>query len=142
TGSLDIMEGEAGFGRAMGDNPDWERALAGLGREFHITRMTFKNHACCGHTFAAIDGALALKQKLNLKVEEIERIDVGTYRAGVAITARGRREELLQPTRKGDPDLPLTDAELEDKYMELAAPVLGGAKAKALLARLWQLECA
>src|ERR1041385_4681101 len=58
TGSLDIMEGEAGFGRAMGDNPDWERALVGLGREFHITRMTFKNHACCGHTFAAIDGEI------------------------------------------------------------------------------------
>src|SRR3954471_4178384 len=58
TGSLDILEGEAGFGRAMGDNPDWEHALTGLGRDFHITRMTFKNHACCGHTFAAIDGAL------------------------------------------------------------------------------------
>jgi len=23
TGSLDVLEGEAGFGRAMGDNPDW-----------------------------------------------------------------------------------------------------------------------
>src|SRR3954453_14360681 len=47
-GSLDVMEGEAGFGRAMGDGPDWEKALKGLGSEFHITRMTFKNHACCG----------------------------------------------------------------------------------------------
>src|SRR2546423_2835770 len=215
TGSLDVMEGEAGFGRAMGDNPDWEKALAGLGRDFHITRMTFKNHACCGHTFAAIDGALALKGKLNLRAQDIERVEVGTYRAGVevahyeqprtpaearfsmkyvvatalthgsvrlaafeperlndrgtralmdkvsvgldpeldatfprqraarvAITARGRREELLQPTRKGDPDLPLSDAELQEKYMELAAPVLGADKAQALLARLWRLECA
>ena len=53
TGSLDIMEGEAGYGRAMGyggtgDGPDWERALATLGGDFHICRMTFKNHACCG----------------------------------------------------------------------------------------------
>ena len=62
--------------------------------------------------------------------------------ARVAITARGKREELLQPTRKGDPDLPLTDRELEDKYMELAAPVIGRAKAEELLARLWRLECA
>src|SRR5882672_11741301 len=53
TGSLDCLEG---FGRAMGDDPDWEKAAATLGRELHITRMTFKNHACCGHTFAAIDG--------------------------------------------------------------------------------------
>ncbi|HYR35923.1 MAG TPA: MmgE/PrpD family protein [Burkholderiales bacterium] len=215
TGSLDVLEGEVGFGRAMGDNPDWEKALAGLGRDFHITRMTFKNHACCGHTFAAIDGALALKQKYHLKTEDIERIDVGTYRAGVevahyaqprtpaearfsmkyvvatalthgsvrlaafeparlsdratralmekvsvaldpeldatfprqraarvAITARGRREELLQPTRKGDPDMPLSDAELEDKFRELAFPVLGKQGAQSLLARLWKLECA
>ena len=62
--------------------------------------------------------------------------------ARVAITAAGRREELLQPTRKGDPDLPLSDAELQEKYMELAAPVLGADKAQALLARLWRLECA
>ena len=215
TGSLDILEGEAGFGRAMGDNPDWEKALADLGRDFHITRMTFKNHACCGHTFAAIDGALALKQRMGVRPEDIERVEVGTYRAGVevahyekprtpaegrfslkyvvatalthgsvrlaafeperlndgatravmgkvsvrldpeldatfprqraarvAITARGKREELLQPTRKGDPDLPLSDAELEEKYRELAAPVIGKDEAQALLRRLWQLECA
>src|SRR5712675_2040987 len=82
TGSLDVLEGEAGFGRAMGDNPDWEKALVGLGRDFHITRMTFKNHACCGHTFAAIDGALALKAKLSVAPADIERVEVGTYRAG------------------------------------------------------------
>src|SRR5205814_548706 len=80
TGSLDVLEGEAGFGRAMGDNPDWEKALAGLGRDFHITRMTFKNHACCGHTFAAIDGALALKNRMGVRPEDIERVDIGTYR--------------------------------------------------------------
>jgi 2-methylcitrate dehydratase PrpD len=213
TGSLDILEGEAGYGRAMGDNPDWERALATLGSEFHITRMTFKNHGCCGHTFAAIDGALELQRKMKLSPEEIERVEIGTYKAAldvaghesprtpaearfslkyvvataleqgsvrlaafdpqklsdkntkklmerifvtvdpeldaafpgkraakVAITARGRREELLQPTRKGDPEMPLSDRELEQKFMELAAPVAGEPSAKNLLERLWRLE--
>jgi 2-methylcitrate dehydratase PrpD len=213
TGSLDVMEGEAGYGRAMGDSPDWDKAVATLGRDFHITRMTFKNHACCGHTFAAIDGALALQKKMGLEVSEIERVDIATYRAGlevahyedpktpaegrfslkyvvatglthgsvrlaafepqrlndegtralmkridvsldpkldaafptqraarVAITGRGRREEHLQPTRIGDPDAPLSDAQLEEKYLELAAPVLGREKAQALLARLWRLD--
>jgi 2-methylcitrate dehydratase PrpD len=60
--------------------------------------------------------------------------------ARVAITARGRREEHLQPTRIGDPDAPLSDAQLEEKYLELAAPVLGREKAQALLARLWRLD--
>jgi 2-methylcitrate dehydratase PrpD len=213
-GSLDVMEGEAGYGRAMGDGPDWEKALATLGRDFHITRMTFKNHACCGHTFAAIDGALAVQSQLGVAARDIERVRVGTYRAGVevahyadphtpaearfslkyvvasalahgsvrlaafepprledavtrdlmrrvevavdpeldatfpgqraarvAIVARdGRRAEHLQPTRKGDPDAPLSDPELEAKYLELAAPVIGDGRARALLARLWRLE--
>jgi 2-methylcitrate dehydratase PrpD len=213
TGSLDVMEGEAGFGKAMGDSPDWDKALATLGTEFHITGMTFKNHACCGHTFAAIDGALALKNRMQLDTDEIESVEVATYRAGlevahyenprtaaegrfslkyvvatalthgsvrlaaftpprmqdratrgvmqkislkidpqldaafpgqraarVAIQARGRREEHLQPTRIGDPDAPLSDAQLEEKYLELAVPVLGEAKAKNQLERLWALD--
>jgi len=219
TGSLDVIEGEAGYGRAMGYDgaaatPDWDKALATLGRDFHITRMTFKNHTCCGHTFAAIDGALALQQMMGLAARDIARVKVGTYKAAldvagyeeprtaaegrfslkyvvatalthgsvrfaafepprlgdaatrdlmrrvevavdpqldaafpaqraarVAIEARdGRREEFLQPTRIGDPDAPLSDAQLEAKYLELAAPVLGEPRAKALLARLWRLE--
>jgi 2-methylcitrate dehydratase PrpD len=209
TGSLDVM---VGFAKAMGDNPDWEKGLATLGKDFHVTRMTFKNHACCGHTFAAIDGALELKKRMNLEPEDIEQIEVATYKAGVevagyenpttpaegrfslkyvvatalthgsvrlaafepqrlndsatarvmqkislsvdpqleaefpgkrqarvAIRARGKREEFLQPTRIGDPEAPLSDRMLEEKYYELVTPVLGEAKARQELARLWQL---
>ena len=186
TGSLDVM---VGFAAAMGDKPDWDKGLATLGKDFHITRMTFKNHACCGHTFAAIDGALELKKRMQVQAEDIEQIDVATYKAGVevagyenpatpaegrfslkyvvatalthgsvrlaafepdrlsdpatrsllqkiktsvdpeleaafpgkrqarvAIRARGKREEWLQPTRIGDPEAPLSDRMLEDKY--------------------------
>src|SRR5258707_6354930 len=85
TGSLGIMEGEAGFGRAMGEGPDWERVLATLGEDFHITQMTFKNHACCGHAFAAIDGALALKARMGVAAGEIARVRVGGYRATLEV---------------------------------------------------------
>jgi hypothetical protein len=61
--------------------------------------------------------------------------------ARVKIESRdGRMEEYLQPTRKGDPDAPLSDEELNSKYLELASPVLGAARARKLLARLWRLE--
>jgi 2-methylcitrate dehydratase PrpD len=214
TGSLDVIEGEAGFGRAMADNPDWNKSLETLGKDFHICRMTFKNHTCCGHTFAAIDGALALQGRMKIAAREIERIRVGSYRAAkevsgydsprtaaearfslkyvvatalthgsvrlaafeparmgdpatrelmerievvidpeldaafpkqraarVAFTARdGRQEEFLQPTRIGDPDAPLSDAQLDAKYLELAGPVLGEQRARKLLAGLWTLE--
>jgi 2-methylcitrate dehydratase PrpD len=210
TGSLDVMQG---FGAAMGEHPDWEPGLATLGKDFHITRMTFKNHACCGHTFAAIDGALELKRRMHIEPKDIEKIEVATYRAGlevahyehprtpaegrfslkyvvasalahgsvrlaafepgrlgdaatkrlmerielsvdpeleaafpakraarVAIRARGKREEFLQPTRIGDPEAPLSDRVLEEKYYELATPVLGQERARAVLERLWRLE--
>ena len=214
TGSLDVIEGESGFGRAMSDGPDWEKALATLGTDFHITQMTFKNHACCGHTFAAIDGALELQRRMSVSAADIARVLVGTYRAALDVagyeqpatpaearfslkyvvatalthgsvrlaafepermadaatralmqkielsvdaeldagfpgrraariaieTKDGRRDEYLQPTRKGDPDMPLSDVELEHKFLELAAPVLGDAAARALAARLWTLE--
>ena len=55
-------------------------------------------------------------------------------------TTDGRSETWLQPTRKGDPDAPLTDTDLEDKFLELVVPVLGDARSKALLAQLWALE--
>ena len=210
TGSLDVM---AGFAAAMGDKPDWEKGLATLGNDFHITRMTFKNHACCGHTFAAIDGALELKKRMQLRPEDIEKIEVATYKAGVevagyenpttpaegrfslkyvvatalthgsvrlaafsperlsdettkrvmqktsvtvdpeleaafphkrqarvAIRARGKREEFLQPTRVGDPEAPLSDRALEEKYFELVTPVISEAKAREVLQALWRLQ--
>ena len=214
TGSLDVLDGEAGLGRAMSDSPDWSQVGATLGQDFHITRLTFKNHIGCGHTFAAIDGALALKARHGLAPDEIERVHVATYRPaldiacythpatanearfslayvvatalvhgsvrlaayeprrlddpatralmeriGVAVdleldaafpgqraarvvieTRDGRRLEHLQPNRKGDPEEPLTDAELEGKFLELSSPVIGEERARALLERLWTLD--
>jgi 2-methylcitrate dehydratase PrpD len=214
TGSLDVLEGEAGFGRAMGDDPDWDRALATLGSDFHIARMTVKNHACCGHTFAAIDGALALQAKMGVAAADIRRVAIGTYKAAIEIagnqnprtaaegrfsltyvvatalthgavrlaafapdrlgdaatrdlmgrievavdpaldaafpaqraarvsieTRDGRSATFLQPTRIGDPDAPLSDAQLDAKFRELATPALGAARAEALLERLWRLD--
>ncbi|MBC7779485.1 MAG: MmgE/PrpD family protein [Proteobacteria bacterium] len=54
----------------------------------------------------------------------------------------GRQLEFFQPYRKGDPEQLLTDDEVNAKFMELSTPVLGEAKAKALLAALWSTETA
>ncbi|MDR3455330.1 MAG: MmgE/PrpD family protein [Rhodoferax sp.] len=214
TGSLDVLDGEAGLGQAMSTGPDWTQVGATLGTNFHITRLTFKNHIGCGHTFAAIDGALELQRLYGLHADEIERVHIATYKPALDIacyerpatanearfsltyvvasalvhgsvrlaayesarlddpvtralmqrisvsvdpeidaafpgrraaridieTRDGRRLTHLQPNRKGDPEQPLTDLELEDKLIELASPVIGIGKARALLARLWNLD--
>ncbi len=55
-------------------------------------------------------------------------------------TTDGRRLSHRAHTRKGDPDDPLSDAELTDKYRELVAPVLDDAAATRLLDCLWRLD--
>jgi 2-methylcitrate dehydratase PrpD len=214
TGALDILEGREGFGAAMSVNPDWAKATRGLGRDYHIVHVTFKNHGCCGHTFPSIDGALQLQRAHGLGYRDIKRVRLATYKAGLDIidnaqpegeyqakfslqytvahalvhgsvrlnaflpermsdkdvralmqkiecvadpelskgypnqraaqveieTTDGRRFAHFQPYRKGDPELPLTDDELNDKFVELATPVLGNPNTRALLGELWRTE--
>ncbi|MCR0985150.1 MmgE/PrpD family protein, partial [Roseomonas pecuniae] len=53
--------------------------------------------------------------------------------ARVSVTLRdGTVLEHLQPTRKGDPDMPLSDAELSAKFHELAGPAIGAEAAARL----------
>src|SRR5262249_13414266 len=88
TGALDILEGDAGFGAAVGGAPRWEKAVEGLGADYNITRMTFKNHACCGHSFAAIDGALTLQRRHGFAAGDVEWVRVATYRTALDVTGR------------------------------------------------------
>src|SRR5207237_934268 len=145
TGSLDVIEGEAGFGRAMADGPDWQEALATLGRDFHPA-LTHGSVRLAAFESPRLENeeTRALMKRISVAIDP--ELDAGFPRqraARIAIEARGgRREELLQPTRVGDPDAPLSDRALEDKYMELAGPVLGVGPARKLLERLWRLEAA
>ena len=55
-------------------------------------------------------------------------------------TTNGARHRTEVMTRKGDPDNPLSDAEIEDKYRELVTPVIGAERAETLLALLWRID--
>ncbi|MEQ9362006.1 MAG: MmgE/PrpD family protein, partial [Rhodospirillales bacterium] len=55
-------------------------------------------------------------------------------------TTDGRVVSHYAPTRKGDPDAPLSDMELEDKYRDLASAVLGSDGAESLLAAIWSID--
>jgi len=214
TGAIDILEGEAGFGKALSDGAQWARATEALGERYNIQSITQKNHGCCGHTFAAIDAMLDIRQREALSAAQIAAIRVETYQTALDVTGNfeprtafeakfslpyvvahallhgavrlnafeparledadirslmartqlvadpqlsagfpaqraarivvtlhdGRVIEQFAPCRKGDPEAPLSDADLEDKFLELASPVVGDAPARQLLAQLWQLE--
>jgi 2-methylcitrate dehydratase PrpD len=213
TGALDILEGAAGFGAALSQEPKWERATDALGTRYNIMAITQKNHGCCGHTFAAIDAMLAIREQ-GIAAQQIESIEVDTYKTALDVTGNfeprtafeakfslpyvvahgllygavrlnafepqrlediairalmgktklnadpeltakfpnvraarvkvtlrdGRVIEQFAPCRKGDPEAPLTDADLNDKFLELASPVIGEAPARGLLEQLWTVE--
>lgn len=214
TGALDILEGDAGFGKALSADPHWARATDGLGQRYNIQAITQKNHGCCGHTFAAIDAMLDIRQREPLTLAQIASIRIETYQTALDVTGNfaprtafeakfslpyvvahallhgavrlnafeperladadirslmtrielvadpvlsagfpaqraarivltlqdGRQIEQFAPCRKGDPEAPLSDDDLNDKFLELAAPVIGRHAAQRLLAQLWQLE--
>ena len=214
TGALDILEGDAGFGKAMSQDARWERATDGLGERYNIQVITQKNHGCCGHTFAAIDAMLDIRAAGQVDPAQIASIRVDTYQTALDVTGNfeprtafeakfslayvvahallygavrlnafeperladpairalmaktkliadpqlsagfpalraarivitlndGRVVEQYAPCRKGDPEAPLSDADINDKFIELAAPVIGAQAAAKLLAQLWQME--
>jgi len=214
TGAEQMLDGERGFGHAMSKDVDWGEAVKGLGEEWTIASTTQKNHGCCGHTFAAVDAVIALRDAHDLSAEDVAAIHVGTYAPALEIcgdyfpntgyeakfslpycvavglidarvrldafddehlrdprirdlmskvelsvdeqcqqvfpqhrsarvtirTTGGRELAHHAKTRKGDPDAPLSDAEIVDKYRELAIPVLGRGDAEMLLDALWRVD--
>ena len=85
-GALDILEAPAGMGAAMSADVDWTAALADLGETWNVTRMTVKNHGCCGHIFPGLDGALALQAAHGFAAEEVASVSIGGYSATVDVT--------------------------------------------------------
>jgi 2-methylcitrate dehydratase PrpD len=212
TGALDVLDGESGFGAAMSRDVDWVAAVEQLGRPWAVTQATVKNHSCCGHTFAAVDAALALRSQ-GLLPDDIAEIRIATYGTATKVAGNpdprtafeakfstsycvaaalalgsvrlrafederlgdpvlrglmdrttldvdpdydagfpqqraarvlvvdrsGKQHQHVRMTRKGDPDDPLTDAELREKFDDLTVPVLGEHGSADLGARLWSL---
>lgn len=196
TGSLDSLHAPHGYAAAASDGTgNWTAAFASFGDWTPISRMTFKNHGCCGHIFPTLDGLRAMQAKRPFGPDDVAQIDILGYGPTVAICDRmevitprdarlsvqycaaallytggvrmaaftpeslaradlrafmskvqlredpeiavrypaqrqaqikvtltsGEVLDHFQPTRKGDPDDPLSDADLFEKYAELTA---------------------
>ena len=52
----------------------------------------------------------------------------------------GEELESFAPTRKGDPDHPMSDTELSEKYMDLVQIVFGEENTRLLLEEMWTFE--
>ncbi len=98
--------------------------------------------AAFGEARLADPVARALMQRVTLHADPALSAGFPGQRAArVRLTLDdGRTLEAFAPYRRGDPEAPLTDAELEAKFDELAGPVIGPDAAQRLRERLWRLE--
>ncbi len=214
SGAQAMLDGEFGFGQAMSRDVDWSGAITGLGTDFTICRMTQKNHGCCGHTFAALDGLIHLRNEYSLNPQQVRSVVIGSYAAALRVCAHpdpqdaaqarfslaycaavalhdgqvrlaafaderlsdpqlratmrkiklslddraeavfprkraaqvqirtvdGTQLEHFIASRKGDPDWPLGDEELNAKFVELTAPLQPSSTAQDILDRLWHID--
>ncbi|WP_396449577.1 MmgE/PrpD family protein [Actinomadura sp.] len=86
----------------------------------------------------------ALMSRVTVRAsDEFEKDFPGKRRARVTVhLADGTSVTRARDTRKGDPDDPLTDAELRDKFDDLAVPVIGEEAARSLGDALWAARSA
>jgi 2-methylcitrate dehydratase PrpD len=90
TGALDVLEGPVGLAAATGAHVDadtWQRVADPIDPDsLTICRTTVKPFPCCGHTFAAIDGALQLHARLKpLEISTVDVIEIATYDVAIAV---------------------------------------------------------
>ena len=89
------------------------------------------------------DPAVAsLMPKVELNIDQdCQKAFPGARSAKVKVELQNGIElESFAPTRKGDPDYPMSDFELSEKYTDLAQSVLGKERARALLEDMWMYD--
>jgi len=71
---------EESLGQLTGDGFNPEHIAVDLGASWHITRNYFRLYACCNPIHPALDCLAAALAELRARPNEVERIDVATYR--------------------------------------------------------------
>jgi 2-methylcitrate dehydratase PrpD len=207
-----VIEARDGFIQAFARAEKARTVALPPGAPFGITHCYIKPNPCCRHIQPAVEALIGLLEEENIAGEEVERVDVATYRIAAEHAATGwddfasaqlsfpylialalkfrgvkfeyfadavRRDPALaamarkltvtappevdrlypqlRPARvtvatargsftrmaeeaRGSRLLPLDDAALKAKFLHLAGPVLGPARAKDVAERLWSLD--
>jgi len=78
----EIFEGEKGFFKATSENYDINKVIYDIDsclNSLKIMDTSFKIYPSCGHTHSAIDAILLIKNKYDLKISNIKKINIKLY---------------------------------------------------------------
>ncbi len=90
-GPDEILEGAKAWFKAYADNVDTKALSEGLGRDFAILGVYFKWHAACRHVHSTLDALVDAVNTHNVALDEIEKIEVGTYPVAYSLTGTQNR---------------------------------------------------
>ena len=83
SGPDDILGGKRGFLAALTDTPNPEFLTDFLNNDYAIMGIYQKVHAACRHCHPAIDATIDMRNGIGLKPEQIDKIEVRTYKLAV-----------------------------------------------------------
>jgi 2-methylcitrate dehydratase PrpD len=83
-----------------------------------------------------------LARRIDVVVDpEIDARKATSYGAAISLTTRdGHRYLASVPTPKGAPENPLSDKDVEEKFLALSVPVIGSTAAHKILSAVWEIE--
>ena len=91
TGPKRIFEAKEGFLNAYTNQYEPEHIMRDLGDTYEIFSAYHKIYQACGHSFPAIDAALALRGALSDRLDDIEHIEVKAYPASAVLDGKTPR---------------------------------------------------
>lgn len=77
SGPADILEGKDGFARAYADGHDFDRGLAGIGKQWRLLETAIKPHATSARVLSAIEATAELCREHGLTAADIQSVRVG-----------------------------------------------------------------
>ena len=83
SGPDDIMGGKRGFLGVMTETPNPDYLTDFTSSEFGIEKIYQKVYAACRHCHPAIEAAIAIRNDINIEPEQVEKIEVHTYKLAV-----------------------------------------------------------
>lgn len=83
SGPDDILGGKRGFLSVLTDTPKPEHLTDFSSKDYCINGIYQKLYAACRHCHPAIEAAIALRNDINLQPEQVDKVEVYTYKLAV-----------------------------------------------------------
>lgn len=103
SGPHSVFEGKQGFYRAyVGEgNYNISELTKDLGKIYQIDRTSVKLYPCCQYNQTVIEAAKEIKQKYNIRADEVQQIEIRTFKELIPIVAEPL-ERKLKPLSRVD----------------------------------------